>query len=89
MITVCMWFGGGQPVLSCEQCFYLFRVFLPFLRLMLGAYVLIFACSSPVGGMLFGVSGLLINIIVMPGFEVHVVGLNIEYAIVIFGLRSP
>ena len=56
---------------------------------MLGAYVLIFACSSPVGGMLFGVSGLLINIIVMPGFEVHVVGLNIEYAIVIFGLRSP
>ena len=29
--------GGGQPVLSCEQCFLLFQVFLSFLRLLLGA----------------------------------------------------
>ena len=29
--------GGGQPVLSFEQCYILFQVFLSFLRLMLGA----------------------------------------------------
>ena len=48
--------GGGQLVLSCEQCFVLYQVFLSFLRLPLGAKVLSFACSSPAGGMLFGVS---------------------------------
>ena len=52
--------GGGQPVLRCEQCFILFQVFLSFLRLLPGANILSFACSSPVGGMLFGVSGLLL-----------------------------
>ena len=29
--------GGGQPVLSCEQCFVLLQVLLSFLHLMLGA----------------------------------------------------
>ena len=29
--------GGGQPVLSCDQCYILFQVFLSFLRLLLGA----------------------------------------------------
>ena len=28
--------GGGQPVLSCKQCFTLFQVFLSFLHLVLG-----------------------------------------------------
>ena len=41
-----------------EQCSIIFSI--SFLLLLLGALVLSFACSSPFGGMLFGVSGLLL-----------------------------
>ena len=57
--------GGGQPVLSFEQCLFYFVVFLCFLRSLLGALVLSFACSSPAGGMLFGVSGLLLLLLLL------------------------
>ena len=52
--------GGGQPVLSFEQCFiYLFLVFLC-VRCWGPRF-----CSSPAGGMLFGVSGLLLVLLLL------------------------
>ena len=51
---------GGQPVLRAVFYFISSFLFLSFLSLVLGAQVLSFACSSPVGGTLFGVSGILL-----------------------------
>ena len=50
---------GGQPVLSFEQCFILFSSFPLLLAFDVGGLGFEF-CSSPPGGMLFGVSGLLL-----------------------------
>ena len=52
--------GGGQPVLSFEQCFILFCSFPLLFAFVVGGLGFEFACLSPAGGMLFGVSGLLL-----------------------------
>ena len=66
--------GGGQPVMSCEQCCISFQVFLFVLFV---GFFLSFACSSPVGGMLFRVSGLIIFIIrTHPPKYVHDITIN-------------
>ena len=52
-------------MLSFEQCCIIFSSFPLLLAFDVGDQVLSFACSSPAGGMLFGVSGLLVLVLVL------------------------
>ena len=62
--------GGGQPVLSCAQCFIVYLVFLSICVYCwgLGGLGFEFARSSPDGGILFGVSGILLLLLLLLSF---------------------
>ena len=57
--------GGGQPVLSFEQCFIIFCSFPLLFVFVVGGLGFELWCSSPAGGMLFGVSGLLLLLLLL------------------------